>query len=111
RGRQQCRHEAAAMIKPLGITFFRNTVADEGKSRRAKSNQFVRIHGKVRGVLAAKGRIGSSILHKVASHPVILAAGETFDGFPKVAAKKCGATFSGGSDEHGRKARIECHGD
>ena len=105
-------HEAAFLVEPLGIALLRDAVADEGQARRAQGDEFVRVDGQVAGVLAAKGTFGSTILEKVAGHPVVFAgAGEVFDSFAKIAAMEFGAAFAGRADEHKSKARVEGHGD
>ena len=44
-------------------------------------------------------------------HPVVLAAGEIFDGFAEVVAMEFGAAFAGGCDERDGDARLEGFGD
>ena len=104
-------HEAALVVEPVGVAFFGNAVADEGEARRAEGDQLVGVDGNVAGGLAAEGRLGGAVLHEVAGHPVVFAAGEAFDGLAEVAAKQRCAAFAGRADEHHGEALIEGHGD
>ena len=64
-------HEAALMIEPLGITAFRNSVADESQARSAKSQRHMRINGQIRSGSTAECGLLGGVLHVVAGHPVI----------------------------------------
>ena len=63
------------------------------------------------GVLAAERRFGGAVLHEVAGHPVVLAAGEALHGLAEVAAQQRGSAFAGRADQHHGEALIEGHGD
>src|SRR5205085_12255388 len=80
-------HETALRVEPFRVTSLWHAVADERQTRRAKGDKFVRVDGKIAGVLAAKYRFRGAVLQEIACHPVIFArARKVFDGFTKIAA-------------------------
>src|ERR1700733_11106936 len=76
------------MVKPFRIAFLWDAVTDKRKSRRAQSDELIRIHRKVTRVLASKTRLRRSVLHEVSCHPVVLSAGEALDCFAEVASQQ-----------------------
>src|SRR5438309_1242418 len=81
-------------------------------------DQRVRIHPeyrlisrKVTSVLAAKRSLSRAIFQEIASHPVVASrAREVLNLLAEIASVRFGAAFSGGTDQHDRKARIKRHG-
>src|SRR5580658_2029707 len=95
-------HIAALLVEPFCVAHGRYAVADEGETRRAEGDEFVRIDGQVAWISAAEGCFGGAVFHEVSRHPVVFAAGEAFYGFAEVAAIELCATFAGRADEaHG----------
>src|SRR3970282_1810244 len=79
---------------------------------RTQGDQLVGIHGDVAGIPASEVRLGRAVLHEIAGHPVVFAsAGEVLYLLAPIAAMELGAAFTGGTDQHHRKARVECHRD
>src|SRR5690606_11515115 len=96
---------------PKRVAFLRNAVADKRRTRRAKCDQLVRIHGDVSGVFGAEGGFGRGVFEEVARHPVIrTGAREVLHGFTEVATVRFGAAFAGGADEHKSEAWLKRHG-
>src|SRR6185437_14126464 len=85
-----------------------HTVADEGETRSAESDELVGVDGNLAGVAIG---FGGTVLHKVSGHPVVLAGGEAFDGLAEVAAKQRGTAFARGANKRHGEALIESHGD
>jgi hypothetical protein len=98
-------HEAALVVEPCGVAFGGDAVADEGEAGGAEGDELVGVNGDVvGGFRAAEGE-------EVPGHPVVLAAGEAFDGFAEVTAEGSRAAFAGGADEGHGEALVEGHGD
>src|SRR6478672_2249552 len=70
-------HEAALVVKPLCITFCRDAVTDKGEAWRAEGDEFVGVDRDVAGILAPECRVRRTVLHEVASHPVVFASSKT----------------------------------
>jgi hypothetical protein len=93
--RRDRRHVTALLIEPIRVATRGYAVADEGRSRGAKSNQFMSVHGQITCVLAAEGRFGGPVLQKVPRHPMVSpGAGEVLDRLAKVAPVQLGAALS-----------------
>src|SRR5207302_9359251 len=74
-------------------------------------NQLIGINGQVTSVLAPKRSFSRAILQEVAGHPVVAPrAREVFNLLAEITSVRFGAAFSGGTDQHDRKARIKRHG-
>jgi len=86
RARGRRRHEASLLVEPLGVTFLRQSVTDESQARRTQGDEFVGVYRQVGCILATESRVRRPILHEVASHPVVFAAGEILHSFAKITA-------------------------
>ncbi len=105
-------HEAALLVEPLRIAFFRNSVTDKDRPRSAEGQQLMGVYRQISGVFAAEFRLRSGILQKIPRHPVIFAlAGEIFDRLAEIPTERLDAPGPGAADESHGEARVEGHRD
>src|SRR5262249_34959718 len=92
-------------------SLLRQSVTDESQARRTQGDEFVGVYRQVARILAAEHGVRRPILHEVASHAVVFAAGEVLHRFAKVAAQEGGAALAGGTHKDHGKALVKGHGD
>src|SRR5437667_7448424 len=98
-------HVAALMVQPFRITFLRDAIADESQSRCAQRNQLIGVNRQITGILAPKRSLSRTILEEISGHPVITSrAREVLNFLAEIPPVRFGAAFSGGTDQHDRKA-------
>ena len=105
-------HEAALVIEPLGIAFFRNPVADESKPRSAKSERHMRIDGQILSGSTTEGGFLGGVLDVVAGHPVISTGRcQVLEALAEITTIELCSARAARSNQSHRKTLIERHCD